>query len=356
MKQKRSTRSRRPQHSLEKRLQAVLRVQAGERQQAIARDLKMHQSSVSRAYTKAIKRNTLANLPHRRRPRKIPQEKLEYIALQCKRGHFRTTPDVQQYLQAECGVRVVRTTVHNTLHRLGLEVKKVHRHEELTPEQRKERLAFAIEHEHKTVDWWKRVVFLDEAGIHRQETGRPQYVIGPIGDSATAIADEIQLAHGGGRINIWGALSCDGMLCWDIYKETLTAEKYKELLETTLFPAAKARFRRRAWMLEQDNATPHTGKGNTAWVNQQAAARNFTVLKWPVNSPDFSPIEEFWLELKTVLAKLGTAATLNERRAQTDAAIHKFNAERGELFAAYYSSLPRRMKLAIEAKGKRINY
>lgn len=51
---------------------------------------------------------------------------------------------------------------------------------------------------------------------------------------------------------------------------------------------------------QQDNATCHTGKTVKKWLSDQ----NIPLLFHPPSSPDLSPIERVWHELKTIIRNL----------------------------------------------------
>ena len=79
-------------------------------------------------------------------------------------------------------------------------------------------------------------------------------------------------------------------------------------------------------------------------------------MDWPANSPDLSPIENLWLELKDELSRQGVSPTLDVLEARVKALIQKFNADRQDLFEHYYTSMEKRMKLVIKRGGKRTGY
>ena len=47
------------------------------------------------------------------------------------------------------------------------------------------------------------------------------------------------------------------------------------------------------WIIQQDNAPSHTSKITSDFLEQ-----NIRVLQWLPDSPDLSPIEHFWDQLK----------------------------------------------------------
>jgi len=290
---------RRPHIPLATRARAVELARTLGSQKLAAKKTGMSEAQLSRTIAKERKLGSVADRPRSGRPRKIPEKSLNYIKLASARKVVRNAAEVQRELRDIEGVDVTVQTVRNMLQRSGLKTKRVVRREKLTAAHREQRVQFARRKLNDRHFDWDSVVFTDETSISRQETGRPEYVIDRISGPPVHVSDEPKIPHGGGKFNLWAALCPDGVFVWEIFDESLTAEKYREILETKLFPAAKRRFKQRAWVMQQDNARPHTGVGNTQWLKKEARARKFTIVQWPVNSPDLSPIEEFWLELKT---------------------------------------------------------
>ncbi len=78
-----------------------------------------------------------------------------------------------------------------------------------------------------------------------------------------------------------------------IWKGTINAERYIQVLEQHMLPSRRRLFQGRPCIFQHDNARPHTASITTSWLR-----RRIRVLKWPACSPDLSPIENIWRIIK----------------------------------------------------------
>ncbi len=93
---------------------------------------------------------------------------------------------------------------------------------------------------------------------------------------------------------VWGCMSACGIGSLHIWKGTINAERYIQVLEQHMLPSRRRLFQGRPCIFQHDNARPHTASITTSWLRR----RRIRVLKWPACSPDLSPIENIWRIIK----------------------------------------------------------
>src|SRR5579859_4389878 len=78
---------------------------------------------------------------------------------------------------------------------------------------------------------------------------------------------------------------------------------FTSLLRNYLLPFIDALVADGAWniIFQQDNASSHTSKKTREWFRNVIEEHGFTVMDWPLNSPDMNPIEHLWVYLKNEL-------------------------------------------------------
>lgn len=125
-----------------------------------------------------IRRRSKENIPPATmgRPKKISPRTKEVLARQYKTGLMSTLRDGQRFVQATDGVQVHVQTVRRHLRKEGIRPYVKQKGPDLKPNHVRDRLAFAREHIHWTVNDWKRVMFSDESIFSRVESfGRKYY-------------------------------------------------------------------------------------------------------------------------------------------------------------------------------------
>jgi transposase len=215
----------------------------------------------------------------------------------------------------------------------------------------KKRLAFAEKYKEWTVEDWKRVIWSDETKINRFGSDGRQWVWKK--KKEELIQREVQgtVKYGGGNIMVWGCMGWNGVGHLAEVEGRMDADQYVSILEDHMLPSLEeSGISEEEVIFQQDNDPKHTSKKAKNWMEDH----NITLLDWPANSPDLSPIEHQWVHLKRELAKYPRAPTgvweLWER------VVEVWNAIPSEVCQNLIESMPRRLEAVIKAKGGHTKY
>ena len=149
----------------------------------------------------------------------------------------------------------------------------------------------------------QQLVFVDETGSHIAMT--PLYAYAPRGQRAIGKVPR----NYGATMTLIAALSMQGMGEALMLDGAADAAAFEVYVEQLLAPSLKP-----GQIVILDNLSIHLGPR----VRQAIEARGCRLLFLPAYSPDFSPIEEAFSKLKTVLRRMGarTREALQEAIAQ----------------------------------------
>ena len=189
---------------------------------------------------------------------------------------------------------ICEATTRTTLRRMGYNRRRSHRVPLISTTNRKKRLQFARA-QNWTVEDWKNVPWSDES--------------------------RFLLRHSNGRVRIW--------------------RKQKE----NMYPSSDGYF-------QQDNAPCHKARIISNWFLEND--NEFTILKWPPQSPDLNPIEHLWDVVERELRALDVHPT-NLHQLQ-DAILSIWANISKECFQHLVESMPRRIKAVLKAKGGQTQY
>ena len=105
--------------------------------------------------------------------------------------------------------------------------------------------------------------------------------------------------HGGGNLMLWGCSSAKGTGRHHCIEGRMNGAMNPEILGDNLLPSVRALKMGCEWVFQHDNDPKHTAKATKEWLKKKQTK----VLEWPNQSPDLSPIENRWRELKLRVAK-----------------------------------------------------
>lgn len=286
----------------------------------------------------------LYDKPRSGRPRQTDSDSDERIVSPAVRDPFTTSNE----LTAEADVS--RWTIQRRLKEAGLKSRKRPSTVELSDRHKKLRLNWAMRRCHWSVSQWRRVVWSDEASIRlRGKDGRLRLWV----RSGQEIPLQLgQLCRqGGGWLLIWGAIWLGGRSDLIIQRETMNSERYRQLLESQIYPISfHLGDPSTEWLFMDDNAPPH----RSLLVRQFKESSGLRSFEWPPASPDLNPIENVWSLLKKrVRRELKPSDNLSDLECLLRREWNRLNQEKIDRTIL---SMPRRVRSVIEKSGSNTKY
>ncbi|GFW68197.1 transposable element Tcb2 transposase [Trichonephila clavipes] len=176
-------------------------------------------------------------------------------------------PVTRSTIRADVGVAIVPQTISRHIAEANLKSKRPFRALPLTPEHRQLRLQWCQARSMWNVTDWQKVEFSDES--------------------------RLVLGTDDNRVRVWrhpGAIAYNSRFSLIVMRGTLMDQRYvDDILRPYVGPFLNGL---PGAIFQQDNARPHTSRV------AQDFLRHFQTLPWPARSPDLSPVELEWDQLK----------------------------------------------------------
>ncbi len=243
-------------------------------------------------------------------------------------------------------------TTRRTLKQMGYSSRRPHRVPLLSAKNRKRRLQFAQAHQNWTIEDWKNVAWSDESRfLLRHSDGRVR-IWRKEHESMDPSCLVSKVQAGGGGVMVWGIFSWHTLCPLVTIEHRLNATAYLSIVAdhvhlfmTTVYPSSDGYF-------QQDNAPRHKAPIISDWFLEHD--NEFTLLKWPPQSPDLNPMEHLWDVVEREIHIMDVQPTnLQQLR---DAVMSIWTKICEECFQHLVESMPRRIKAVLKAKGGPTRY
>ncbi|KAL4500754.1 hypothetical protein ABPG72_019988 [Tetrahymena utriculariae] len=233
-----------------------------------------------------------------------------------------------------------KSTIWRYLKSDGYTIKKVEPQPPLTSIQKLQRVNFCKKHQN---DDLTNAVFSDECSIETylhpkmywHKEGEQKY-------------HTFKPKHPE-KLHIWGAISLQGTIDLQIFKQNLTGKLYVDILKKTLLKWMKKQKNIDKINLYQDKDPKHTSSiAETFYKNNNIQ----WVRDWSPYSPDLNPIENIWAWLRN---KVSHDNPINMQQLKKSVRKH-WKQINSEFCSKYINSWSNRCQLVIQKYGVTINY
>ncbi|CAI7765634.1 unnamed protein product [Closterium sp. NIES-54] len=282
--------------SEEKQKRIMQRIAEGRSYRQIAQELGVSKSAVHDELLRHLGPNTFDELvpsPAKPgRPPKLPEQIARIVIRSIVSGESKSAEAAAGMISSTHGISVTGATVRNTLKRHRVRAIEKPSKPRLSAKNVKDRRQWAKDHQHWTIDDWKRVVWSDETKICWFSSD---------GRSWAWIREDCHMEphhvkqtvkHGGGSIMIWGCMTYNGGGFMCKIEGRMNGELYRSILQDELQQTIEHyELDPETIVFQHDNDPKHTCK----MVKTYLAEQPYSVLPWPASSPDLNPIEHLWV-------------------------------------------------------------
>ncbi len=151
---------------------------------------------------------------------------------------------------------------------------------------------------------------------------------------------------GGGGVMVWGIFSWHTLGPLVPIEHRLNATVYLSIVADHVHPFMTTVYSSSDGYFQQDNAPCHKAQIISDWFLEHD--NEFTLLKWPSQSPDLNPIEHLWDVVEWEIHIMDVQMTnLQQLR---DAIMSIWTKISEECFQHLVESMPRRTKAVLKAK------
>lgn len=319
------------------------------RVQTILDTVQISRSQLYYLKNKWEKKRSLSDSPRKGRPSKVTPQGDTRLKILAKttplKAYKRMAEDYSQGLPLPSQISL--WTVRRHLINQGILAFRPMKKTVLDPRQIAARYLWAREYKPLGMGYWESVVFSDETRILLQETHPSVKVKRPRNSRYESKFIHYAEKYGGGGISFWGAITYWGP--GPLYRLYGSMD---EVSYTNVLGILKLELQEMGidqFVLQDDNLSSH----RTAVVEGVKDTLEIEAISsWPSNSPDLSPIENIWAIWKERVhnRKPGTLSQLEK------IANEEWNNLEPSLFRRLYESMPNRIRLLINARGRRIRY
>ncbi len=324
------------------RRKIVEQYQKGVSQRKIAKSLKLSSSTVHNIIQRFRESGTISVRKGQGRKTILDACDLRALRRHCITYRNATVMEIttwaQEYFQKTLSVN----TIHRAIRRCRLKLYRSKKKPYLNMIQKRRCFLWAKAHLKWTVAKWKTVLWSDESKFEVLfgKLGRHVIRTKEDKDNPSCYQRSVQKPA---SLMVWGCMSACGMGSLHIWKGTINAERYIQILEQHMLPSRRRLFQGRPCIFQHDNARPHTASITTSWLRR----RRIQVLKWPACSPDLSPIENIWRIIKR---------KMRQRRPKTVEQLEACIRQEWDnipipKLEQLVSSVPRRLQTVIKRRG-----
>jgi transposase len=285
------------------------------------------------------------------RPRKLTPADVLYARRIMRMRKAENAVQVAKALKNVTNQSISPETVRRNLREIGMKAVVKRKRPFLKPRHRRERLQWAERCKEFTLEDWKRVIWSDEVKINCLGSDGRTWVYKDVGEELNDRLVKSTVKFGGGNVMMWGCMLWDGVGYATRIEGRMDAELYTSILEDELQQSVEYYDKSPTDMVfQQDNDPKHRSTRATKWLGESG----FTIMKWPAQSPDLSPIEHLWSYLKRRLDEYEIPpSSQNELWQRCEEEWEKIPKE---VCQNLIESMPRRVAAVLRAKGGHTKY
>lgn len=310
---------------------------------SIAQQIGSNHRTVGQIIKKKKQYGTVKNLPGRGRKSILTRRTKGQIVREVGNGSKITAKIIKENLSLDCSL----TTIRRSLHAKGLWGRVASRTSCLAKRHMEARLKFAKDHIDKDEQFWSNVIWSDESKFELFGSKRRQTVWRRNGNSHKPGLTQPTVKHSK-YVMVWGCFSAHGIGHLAEILGKLNAAGYKDIVEEHLHSSASEMAIPDHFILQQDNDPKHTSRLFKAYL----AEKDIETLPWPSQSPDLNPIENLWDDLDRRVQQIKRKSFGDYK----EALFRAWTEIPQETLIKLVRSMPKRLRLVIDAKGGPIKY